>query len=114
MTNNEAVEILKGDFSRITLNEKESHSDVFTKAFNMAIEALQEVQHYKDDEEQGGMTEQKHGTWTPLDTYVYEDDGMWQCSECKEDFYFEFGTPLDCRAYYCPNCGAKMELKELE
>lgn len=54
------------------------------------------------------LIEQKHGTWESLDSYVYEGDGMWQCSECGEDFYFEFGTPLECRAYYCPNCGAKM------
>ena len=55
------------------------------------------------------LIEQKHGTWESLDSYVYECDGMWQCSECGEDFYFEFGTPLECRAYYCPNCGAKMD-----
>ena len=85
------------------------------------LELLKEVeeklklwQRYEDLEEQGRLIEQKHGTWESLDSYVYECDGMWQCSECGEDFYFEFGTPLDCRAYYCPNCGAKMELKELE
>lgn len=64
---------------------------------------------YEDLEGDGRLIEQKHGTWRSLDTYVYECDGMWQCSECGEDFYFEFGTPVDCRAYYCPNCGAKME-----
>ena len=77
-------------------------------------EALDKLAHYEDLEEQGRLIEQKHGTWESLDSYVYECDGMWQCSECGEDFYFEFGTPLECRAYYCPNCGAKMELKELE
>lgn len=55
------------------------------------------------------LIEQKHGTWESLDSYVYECDGIWECSECGEDFYFEFGTPLECRAYYCPNCGAKMD-----
>ena len=73
---------------------------------------LEKLAHYEDLEEQGRLIEQKHGTWRPLDTYIYEDDGMWQCSECEEDFYFEFGTPLDCRAYYCPNCGAKMVATE--
>lgn len=72
-------------------------------------EYLKELQRYKDLEEQGRLIEQKHGTWESLDSYVYECDGMWQCSECGEDFYFEFGTPLECRAYYCPNCGAKMD-----
>ena len=41
MTRQEAIEILKGDFSNIILKENESHSDAFTKAFNMAIEALE-------------------------------------------------------------------------
>lgn len=41
MTKHEAIEILKGDFSKVALGENESHSDAFTKAFNMAIEALE-------------------------------------------------------------------------
>lgn len=67
------------------------------------------MEHYAKLHEQGRLIEQKHGTWESLDSYVYECDGMWECSECGEDFYFEFGTPLECRAYYCPNCGAKMD-----
>ena len=74
-----------------------------------AINAVEKLAHYEDMEEQGRLVEQKHGKWEPLDSYVYECECMWQCSECGEDFYFEFGTPLECRAYYCPNCGAKMD-----
>lgn len=84
------------------------------KDYLLFYDVVDKLAHYEDMEEQGRLIEQKHGTWESLDSYVYECDGMWQCSECGEDFYFEFGTPLDCRAYYCPNCGAKMELKELE
>lgn len=80
----------------------------------LLYDIYEKLAHYEDMEEQGRLIEQKHGTWESLDSYVYECDGMWQCSECGEDFYFEFGTPLECRAYYCQNCGAKMELKELE
>lgn len=72
-------------------------------------ESLQKLAHYEDLEEQGRLIEQKQGTWISLNTYIYECDGMWECSECGEDFYFEFGTPLECRTYYCPNCGAKLE-----
>ena len=41
MTKQEAIEILKGDFSNIMLKDNESHSDLFTEAFRMAIEALE-------------------------------------------------------------------------
>lgn len=82
--------------------------------YSVVRATIEKLAHYEDMEEQGRLIEQKHGTWESLDSYIYECDGMWECSECGEDFYFEFGTPLECRAYYCPNCGAKMELKELE
>ena len=69
-----------------------------------AIEAIKELQHYKDLEEQGRLIEQKHGYWTGPDGY--------DCSECGEN-YMEVA---DADAYasgwkpnYCPNCGAKME-----
>lgn len=81
---------------------------------NKCYEIFEQLEHYRYLEEAGRLIELKYGTWESLDSYVYECDGMWQCSECGEDFYFEFGTPLECRAYYCPNCGAKMKLKELE
>jgi len=100
------AEIAKGlTYEAIIYKDIEHHETDFN------YEALNKLAHYEDLEEQGRLIEQKHGTWISLDTYVYECDGMWECSECGEDFYFEFGTPLECRAYYCPNCGAKMELK---
>ena len=40
MTNSEAIKILQGDFSGITPCEGQTHSDLFAKAFDMAIEAL--------------------------------------------------------------------------
>ena len=51
----EAVEVLKGNLSNVILKDNESHSDIFTEAFNMATEALKELQHYKDLEEQGRL-----------------------------------------------------------
>ena len=40
ITKEQAIEILKGDFSKVVLSENESHSELFTEAFNMAVEAL--------------------------------------------------------------------------
>ena len=74
--------------------------------FDKAVEALKELQHYKDLEEQGRLIEQKHGCWTGADGY--------SCSECSES-YMEVA---DADAYasgwkpnYCPECGAKMEVE---
>ena len=68
---------------------------------NWAIEGLQELQHYKDLEEQGRLVEQKHGKWIRTGAISY------RCSECNF-------LPLQDDTAFCPNCGAKMELKELE
>lgn len=41
-------------------------------------------------------------------------DGCYHCSNCKENIDIATGeeTPLDRGLNYCPNCGAKMDLKE--
>lgn len=41
ISNEEAIEVLKGDFTNIKLAENESYSDVFAKAMNMAKDALE-------------------------------------------------------------------------
>lgn len=47
MSKEEAIEILKGDFSKVTLGEGECHADVFSKAFDMAMDALEKQEVYK-------------------------------------------------------------------
>lgn len=49
----------------------------------------------------------RHGRWIDMQ----EDDateGMWRCSACGFDGYFDIMTPEECGTNYCPNCGAKM------
>ena len=49
----------------------------------------------------------RHGRWIDMQ----EDDtteGMWRCSICGSDRYFDILSPLECGCHYCPNCGAKM------
>ena len=49
-----------------------------------------------------------HGRWIDM----YEDEtteGLWRCSVCGSDRYFDILTPEECGCYYCPNCGAKMD-----
>lgn len=49
--------------------------------------------------------------------FTRQDDEwvVYECSNCKEDWCFEDGTPEDNCYNYCPKCGAKIvEVKELE
>ena len=50
----------------------------------------------------------RHGRWIDMQ----EDEiteGMWHCSVCGSDRYFDILSPLECGCHYCPNCGAKMD-----
>nr|DAO22431.1 MAG TPA: Transcription initiation factor IIE, alpha FINGER, Transcription [Caudoviricetes sp.] len=53
--------------------------------------------------------------------FIRKDDYdyiIYVCSNCKEEWYFEDGTPEDNSYNYCPKCGAKIakviELEEEE
>lgn len=50
-----------------------------------------------------------HGEWIECDDY---GDIHYQCSECGDECYSEDGTPSENFMYYCPRCGAKMDLEE--
>lgn len=47
--------------------------------------------------------QQKVGRW------VVTDDDLVYCSECEDSYY---PRPIDASWYYCPHCGAKMEVEE--
>lgn len=50
--------------------------------------------------------------------FIRKDDYdyiIYECSNCKEVWYFEYGTPEDNSYNYCPKCGAKIvKVIELE
>ena len=50
----------------------------------------------------------QHGRWLDMQD-DYTTEGMWRCSVCGDDRYFDIMTPTECGVYYCPACGAKME-----
>ena len=67
---------------------------------------FEKLAHYEDMEEQGRLIEQKHGTWIPNKHMTRTPTAEnYHCSEC---------TQAGKRTSYCPHCGAKMKLKELE
>lgn len=49
------------------------------------------------------------GQWAVIEGEDWNEDVIYQCSECKEEFVSFEGTDLDKLWNYCPECGAKME-----
>ena len=52
------------------------------------------------------VVEAKDGVWVLTD---FPDGQTYKCSECGAYWVFIDGTPKDNGAFYCPNCGAKMD-----
>ncbi len=52
----------------------------------------------------------KTGHWIEEDRF--DGDVVYRCSECKELFWLESGTPKDNEYHYCPKCGVKMESED--
>ena len=96
MTHDEMIDVLKGlvfgTFDRTTAKERE--------ALDMAIQTLEQesrIGHWIDDDDRMGRS-------------------IYICSECNEYADKFIGGTEDWwdleKPNYCPNCGAKMEIKE--
>lgn len=79
------------DFDR----EKETYSECITMVDSMKTLDVQPV---------------RHGRWLGTEYDGYADGlpvyDVWECSQCWEEWHGE-NTPC-----YCPNCGARMDVKE--
>lgn len=53
------------------------------------------------------IEEVKHGEWIPVQ-YTYFGLKRYECSECKDDEYWQ-KRYIEHKEKYCPNCGAKMD-----
>lgn len=49
-----------------------------------------------------------HARWIDMQEDDYTE-GMWRCSNCCSDRYFDCFLPSQMGVRYCPNCGAKMD-----
>lgn len=57
---------------------------------------------------------ERHAHWEQSSCFD-EENGVFQCSKCKEEFVLINGTPKENGYEYCPHCGCKMdEVKEKE
>lgn len=96
MMEREAVNILSGDFSDITLKQSESHSDMFAEAFKMATEALKKQIPKRPYFEGDG--------YDPEGEIIYD---TWRCPSCGEAYEVDYDI-----YEYCPNCGQAIDWNE--
>ena len=86
--------------------ERAKNSDKIVKS---SIWEAGEVVEFLEDCPTVDAVEVVHGEWSTI-----EDDYLGltalACSECKQEYWFEEEPPLKIYSY-CPNCGAKMDLK---
>lgn len=94
---------------------------LITELNNMAIELIKDntiqcslaagtVVEIKDNvvkkQPAADVVEVKHGYWKE------PNGGGYQCTVCRSFFDNYYGFDAKDRCFYCPTCGAKMDLKE--
>lgn len=60
--------------------------------------------------EQPTVDTERHAHWEQP-SYFDEENGVFQCSNCKEEFVLICGSPKENKYEYCPHCGCKMDEK---
>lgn len=50
-----------------------------------------------------------HAQWITAPSGLWDEDNIYKCSACGEEFVLYNGTPEDNQYKYCPHCGAKMD-----
>lgn len=86
-----------------------------TKSFGHdAIEIMAEVQYIPAAD----VVEVRHGKWLETQEPLgWRDVDCIECSVCHESWIMDEDSSIDdyeCMWHYCPNCGAKMDGKEVE
>lgn len=51
---------------------------------------------------------ERHAHWE-RPSYFDEENGVFRCSNCKEEFVLISGSPKENKYEYCPHCGCKMD-----
>ena len=51
---------------------------------------------------------EQHAHWEQP-SYFDEENNVYQCSSCKEEFVLISGSPKENGYEYCPNCGCRMD-----
>ena len=51
---------------------------------------------------------ERHAHWEQS-SYFDEENNVYQCSSCKEEFVLISGSPKENKYNYCPNCGQKID-----
>lgn len=105
---NRLVKCLKNKRLHI-LNENENNGAAI---FDDIIEWIEYEPEIYVVQKEADVAPVVHGKW--VDLRKGDGDYEFQCSNCKEIYGMpdEDITPLDIELFYCPHCGAKMDLEE--
>lgn len=77
------------------------------------VKAIERLAELEDKIESGTLIEEKSCVWEEWQDGNF--GSVWNCSNCKEDFYFIESSVNENMYDYCPNCGAKIvAIKELK
>ena len=85
---NRDIDILRGDFSNVVLEENQTQSDLFSEAFQKAIEALEKQ--------------------TPKKPIWDSCNGEYHCSSCDVIMDVEYYNKLN----FCGDCGQAIDWSE--
>lgn len=61
--------------------------------------------------EQSTVDTERYAHWEQP-SYLDEENNVFQCSNCKEEFVLISGSPKENGYNYCPHCGCKMKSDE--
>lgn len=85
---------------------------MFEMAYTMETETdAAVVLRMIDDAPAADVAPVVHGRWEDsIDEWLGTD--VYTCSKCRESYVLAEGTPKENLWHYCPNCGAKMDIKD--
>ena len=75
------------------------------------IMTLEDVEKIVDFIKTASVREVKRGKWEQMN-YFDEDENVYTCSQCGEDWTLNAGNPKENNMNFCLNCGADMRGEE--
>ena len=85
------------------INEANTHKNPIKRAYARAAAIIEQIPATD-------IQPVKHGVWK-----FYKNNGIYdtyKCSICKESFELSMDADISQEIRYCPNCGARMDLKD--
>lgn len=93
---------------RFAQDQRKKETGAYSKGWNNALVVMKGALHNNDAIPAADVTPVRHGYWRWYDT-THGGIKLYVCSLCDGDSKTENEIK---RCLYCPNCGARMDLKD--